>query len=763
MKPRQLFYRSSGLSLAILAGLAASTPAWASESLSTFYQFTGEGASDYAGYQVTTAGDVNGDGLDDALISAYYNDDGATNAGAVYLYYGSSTLPDASASLSDLVELTGESESDLAGYSVAAAGDVNGDGYDDILVGSPYDDDAGANAGAAYVIFGQAADLTSQSLAVSDVKLTGENTNDYAGYSVSAGDLNGDGVSDLVIGAPYQDDTTSGSDARYGGSAYVLYGPLSAGTTSLSTAVQLQGNLIYAGSSVATMDVNGDGYDDVLVGSIGSTDLHTFTNRTYLVYGSSTALTSGYLYNNVILVNYTASLSTGGTTNTNFLVSSAGDVNGDGYDELLVLRSTTKDVYLIYGRATAFSSGTSGSTQGTRVLFEDNDYTRASTAGDVNADGYSDVLFGMQGDDDAGTDAGAIYLAFGAAADLSEDDLASAEKYTGEAAGDFAASVGTAGDLNGDGNDDIIVGATKNDDGASDGGAAYIQYGLLDLDGDGVAGVIGGDDCDDDDADVSSYQTFYEDADEDGLGNPDSSLSECTSIVPDGYVTNDNDTDDTVSDEVLIEIDGDGVDNDGDTEIDEVNTVAENGYHSSYVDADPADAAAYALNVTAIYGRPNGNIRVRYSDHSVYEYNIFSVTSLKNTLVKAYNSTGYLVVLSPSGSKVSLVNAYTGGVYEEQTIAVQAFGKRALKQTDLLTDGTNELVVVLKKDDQVKVVLVSVNTSTPELTVLDKIMVTQANVSPMKTTFTSDKIQLRNVNLHLLKAVNVSSDYVLSV
>ncbi|MEK7539865.1 MAG: integrin alpha [Patescibacteria group bacterium] len=753
--------RLGGISAAVLVcGMV--TPVLASESLSNFYEFTGETETDYAGYQVTTAGDVNGDGFDDALISAYYNDDAALNAGAVYLYYGSDILPDAEASLSDLVEFTGESESDLAGYTVSSAGDVNGDGFDDLLVGVPYDDDAGSNAGAAYLIYGQAAELISQSLSAADAKFTGENTNDYAGYAVASGDVNGDGFSDLIIGAPYNDDTTSGYDAKYAGSTYVVYGPVAAGTTSLSAAVQLQGNLIYAGSSVASMDVNGDGFDDILVGSIGSTDLHTFSNRAYLVYGTAAELTSGYLYDHVVIMSYSATISTGGTSNSNFLVSSAGDVDGDGYEDMFILRGTSKDVYLIYGRAANFSAGTTGASEGTRVFFDDNDYTRVSSAGDVDADGMADMLFGIQEDDEAATDAGAAFLLFGAADTLDESDLATAEKYTGEVAGDNAAPVGSAGDLNGDGNADIIVGATKNDDGATDGGAAYIQYGLLDLDGDGVAGVIGGDDCDDEDAAVSSEQTFYADADGDGLGDPASSVTLCTATVPDGYVTNANDADDTAEDELLIEIDGDEVDNDGDGVIDEVNTVAENGYHPSYQNADVSDAGAYALNVTSVKGKSNGNIRVRYSDNSVYVFNIFDTTSDKVVGVKSFTNTGYLVVLSPGGTKAALVNVYTGGIYETEVLATQAFGKKALKQHDVRDDGVNEMIVILKTDAQVKVVLLKVNTNNQKLSILDKIKLKRKNVYPRKTTFTDQTIQLRNKTGTLLKTLNVSTAYELS-
>ena len=115
-------------------------------------KFIGEDANDQAGFSVASAGDVNGDGYDDLLVGALYDDDGGSQAGAAYLIFGPVT-GDFDLSAAD-AKFIGEAASDYAGISVASAGDVNGDGYDDLLVGAYGDDDGGTNAGAAYILYG---------------------------------------------------------------------------------------------------------------------------------------------------------------------------------------------------------------------------------------------------------------------------------------------------------------------------------------------------------------------------------------------------------------------------------------------------------------------------------------------------------------------------------------------------------------------------------------------------------------------------------
>jgi hypothetical protein len=178
--------------------------------------FVGEDGSDAAGKSLALRGDANDDGYDDLAIGAPEEDAGGSGSGAVYILFGPlDGYLDLSASD---VKLWGESDDDACGSSVAWAGDVNGDGRDDLLVGCASEDTASSGAGAAYLLYGPV--VVSGSLATADAKLLGESSDDATGYTVAgAGDVNGDGTADILIGAHGDDD--GGSDA---GAALLLLG-----------------------------------------------------------------------------------------------------------------------------------------------------------------------------------------------------------------------------------------------------------------------------------------------------------------------------------------------------------------------------------------------------------------------------------------------------------------------------------------------------------------------------------------------------------
>ena len=161
--------------------------------------FRGEGDLDSSGYSVAGAGDVNGDGYDDILIGAYRNE-----AGRSYLILGkpSGWSMDADLSTSD-ASFPGEDTDDYSGLSVAGAGDVNGDGYDDIMIGASRNDDGGTDAGQSYLILGKPSGWAMDTdLSESDASFLGEDADDWSGISVTgAGDVNGDGYDDILIGA----------------------------------------------------------------------------------------------------------------------------------------------------------------------------------------------------------------------------------------------------------------------------------------------------------------------------------------------------------------------------------------------------------------------------------------------------------------------------------------------------------------------------------------------------------------------------------
>jgi hypothetical protein len=191
------------------------------------YAFIGEAAGDKAGWSVSSAGDVDGDGLDDLLVGAHDNDDGGSYAGKAYLVLGASLGADAEVDLADAdYAFIGEAAGDYAGHSVSSAGDVDGDGLDDIIVGAPYNDEGGEYAGKAYLVLGASLGAGAEiDLEHADFAFIGEVAYDQAGYSISnAGDVNGDELDDILVGAPDASTMFDGYDEPYAGKAYLILG-----------------------------------------------------------------------------------------------------------------------------------------------------------------------------------------------------------------------------------------------------------------------------------------------------------------------------------------------------------------------------------------------------------------------------------------------------------------------------------------------------------------------------------------------------------
>ncbi len=420
---------------------------------------SGETAFDYFGISAACAGDVNGDGFDDVIIGAYLNDETGTDAGKSYVYFGGENM-DINVDIMNY----GENNEDNFGFSVSAAGDMNGDGLDDYLVGANQNDNNGSNSGRAYLFCNS---ITGRD--VNDLFITGESSSSYLGYSVSfAGDVNGDGDDDVIIGA-------LGYSIGQG-RAYIMYGRTDE-NNSPSIMMTGENNGDYFGKSVSGAgDINGDGYDDVIVGASGNDNAGSEAGRAYIYFGSA-------VMDNIIDLVLHGS---GAGDEFGLSVSGAGDVNGDGFSDVIVGAHYNDDAGTDAGKALLYFGG-SGLNNTADITFEgENAYDdfgfSVSGAGDVNGDGFDDVIIGARYSDDRHTDGGKVYIYFGGVNMNNVADIV----FTSEADYDnFGYSVSGAGDVNGDGYSDVIIGARYNDGVTTDAGRAYLYFGGQNMDNSG--------------------------------------------------------------------------------------------------------------------------------------------------------------------------------------------------------------------------------------------------------------------------------------
>jgi hypothetical protein len=396
---------------------------------------------------------VDGDGLDDLLIGAGGNDQAGDFAGKVYLVYGSTIAAGGSSSLAQAdVALLGSAGDDAPG-ALASAGDVDGDGLDDILIGVPIPGDWGSSPGVTYLFFGASLPASGTlSLSAADAVIIGEVNGDGSGYAVaSAGDVDGDGLDDILIGAPYH--YLGGGMV---GKAYLMFGSTiaSGGTFWLSGAdanfLEVTGWPDHTGKAVAGVgDVDGDGLDDVLISSPDNLNSTVTYGTAYLFFGSTIASGGSFA-----LTGADAAMEgAGGYQSFGDPVASAGDVDGDGLADVVMSGSSG---YLMFG-ATLVAGGT--------FVPADADASfpggsgQMTSAGDVDGDGLDDVLVGATY---AANGRGRAYLVLGAtigAGGVFDVELADAI-FTGVETGDNAgSSLATVGDINGDSLSDLAIGA----------------------------------------------------------------------------------------------------------------------------------------------------------------------------------------------------------------------------------------------------------------------------------------------------------------
>ncbi|MEH2072511.1 MAG: hypothetical protein V7K47_30910 [Nostoc sp.] len=465
---------------------------------------------------VSNAGDINGDGFDDLIIGAPNVNSGA---GKSYVVFGGTNVGSSgSFNLSSLNGTNGFLINRIAvrdglGSSVSNAGDINNDGIDDLVIGAPFADPNGnSSAGQSYVVFGGTNIGSGSSFDLS--KLNGTNgfaingifANDNSGYSVSnAGDINGDGIDDLIIGAS----NASANGNSGAGKSYVVFGGTNVGSGGTLDLSDLNGTNGFAidgifagdssGNSVSSAgDINGDGINDLIIGAYrADPNFNDVAGQSYVVYGGTNVGSGGTV--NLSDLNGTNGFAINGISSpdeSGISVSNAGDINNDGIDDLIIgalgassnFNNDGGQSYVVYGGTNVSSggilnlsdlNGTNGFVINSISSFNFLGYS-VSSAGDVNDDGIDDLIIGTFGAEQSYVVFGGTNVGSGGIFDLSNLNGTNGYAINGITRGDsFGRSVSNAGDVNGDGIGDVIIGAwsAASPNGNDFGGQSYVVYG----------------------------------------------------------------------------------------------------------------------------------------------------------------------------------------------------------------------------------------------------------------------------------------------
>ena len=486
-------------------------------------RFDGPVAGDRAGYSVDIVGDVNGDGRDDFAIGAPLADpDGVANAGSSYVVFGRAGGFSSPVNLAGLTATEGfriDGDGGNSGLPIAAAGDVNGDGLDDLVVAAPNSDPGGVvDAGTVYVVYGRRTAFPPVVALASLNGVTGFRINGLAAGDglgslavTGAGDVNGDGVGDLVLGAAFADPGALST----AGSAFVIFGrkagfPATVSLAGLDGSTGFRFNGAAAGDLAgyrvaAAGDVNGDGIDDVMIGAV-STDPGGLAEAgsVFVVFGRTGGFASLVL---PASLNGASGFRIDGPVASSVLgygLAGRADVNADGIDDIAVGAPGTAvggvlgvgAGFVVFGRqgvpfpAVLSLASLNGATgfrfDGVPATGSDSNTAVRLAAGDLNGDGIDDILVGASSADGGGlTDKGIVYVLFGKAglspALVSLADLVGTNGFRIDGVANYARAglaLASGGDVDGDGLDDLLIGAPNADpEGRDEAGSAYLGFG----------------------------------------------------------------------------------------------------------------------------------------------------------------------------------------------------------------------------------------------------------------------------------------------
>jgi len=434
--------------------------------------FIGHDDADFFGYDVDAVGDVDGDGVDDLLVSGHRMEGSGRNVGRTFVMSGArlaaGTTTDPEVEAMWVVE--GADYFDFSGFAVADGGDVDGDGLSDLLISSHNTDELEFNAGSVALL--TAADLGAAgvvSAASASVRFLGESRRAYTGFSVAnAGDVDGDGWPDVLIGAMGNLDL-----APYQGKAYLIRHAEYVGQSEVSlfesgTTLFGEHRRAYAGWSVAGVgDIDADGLDDIVVGACGTEMTGASQDQdegaAYLVTGAQLAGVDEL----ALLDAERRWVGTGFHDYVGYDVAGVGDVDNDGRPDLTISAFAGDAygnypglVYLFVGDELPESGPiTAAPVQFSPVGFRGQFGRRVSGAGDVDGDGRPDILIGAMtaGADEQGM--AVLWLAADIGAVGTHDASDAYARISGDEAGSFVgAGLSIGGDYNDDGRADLAIG-----------------------------------------------------------------------------------------------------------------------------------------------------------------------------------------------------------------------------------------------------------------------------------------------------------------